>query len=82
MNAIAFMSVDGLLDCHIEEGSVDGDVFFTTIQRLLVPHMPFNGTNPHSVIVLDNASIHHVDEVITSQLRCISTVPPSLLAGF
>ena len=27
MNAIAFMSVDGLLDCHIEEGSVDGDVF-------------------------------------------------------
>ena len=65
MNAIAFMSVDGLLDCHIEEGSVDGDVFFSTIQRLLVPHiMPFNGTNPHSVIVLDNASIHHVDEVV------------------
>lgn len=26
--------------------------------------MPFNGTNPHSVIVLDNASIHHVDEVV------------------
>ena len=59
------MSVDGLLDCHIEEGSVDGDVFFSTIQRLLVPHiMPFNGTNPHSVIVLDNASIHHIDEIV------------------
>lgn len=26
--------------------------------------MPFNGTNPHSVIVLDNASIHHVDKVV------------------
>ena len=65
MNAIAFMSVDGLLDCHIEEGNVDGDVFFSTIQRVLVPHiMPFNGTNPHNVIVLDNASIHHIDEVV------------------
>ena len=39
--------------------------FFSTIQKLLVPHvMPFNGTNHHSVIVLDNASIHHVDGVI------------------
>ena len=28
MNAIAFMSVDGLLDCHIEEENVDGDVSF------------------------------------------------------
>ena len=65
MSAIAFMSVDGILDCHIEEGSVNGDVFFSTIQKLLVPHvMPYNGTNPHSVIVLDNASIHHIDGVV------------------
>ena len=25
--------------------------------------MPFNGTNPRSVIILDNCAIHHVDEV-------------------
>ena len=30
----------------------------------LLPHlMPFNGTNPHSIVILDNCSIHHVPEV-------------------
>lgn len=28
--------------------------------------MPFDGFNSHSVIILDNASIHHVDHVIDS----------------
>ena len=28
--------------------------------------MPYNGTNPHSVVVLDNCSIHHIAEVVTS----------------
>ena len=28
--------------------------------------MPFNGINPHSVVVLDNCSIHHIPEVIAS----------------
>ena len=28
--------------------------------------MPFNGTNPHSVVILDNCSIHHVPEVAKS----------------
>ncbi len=27
--------------------------------------MPFNGVNPHSVVVLDNCSIHHIEEVHT-----------------
>ena len=25
--------------------------------------MPFNGENPHSIVVLDNAAIHHVDGI-------------------
>ena len=25
--------------------------------------MPFNGTNPRSIVIMDNASIHHVDEI-------------------
>ena len=28
--------------------------------------MPFNGTNPHSVVILNNCSIHHVPEVAKS----------------
>ena len=26
--------------------------------------MPFNGVNPHSVVVMDNAAIHHTEAVI------------------
>ena len=25
--------------------------------------MPFNGVNPRSILIMDNASIHHVDQV-------------------
>ena len=25
--------------------------------------MPFNGTNPNSIVIMDNCSIHHVEEV-------------------
>ena len=35
------------------------------VEKFLLPHlMPFNGTNVHSVVVLDNCSIHHFDEVV------------------
>ena len=31
---------------------------------IILPNlMPFDGTNPHSIVVLDNASVHHVDGV-------------------
>ena len=26
--------------------------------------MPYNGTNPNSIVILDNASIHHVEGVV------------------
>ena len=28
--------------------------------------MPYNGVNPHSVVTMDNCSIHHVPEVVKS----------------
>ncbi len=35
------------------------------VERCLQPQLlPFNGTNPRSVVVLDNARIHHVDRAI------------------
>ncbi len=45
-----------------------GDVFITT--PIL---QPFNGSNSHSVIVLDNASVHHYHEVadIINGVGCI-----------
>ena len=65
LNAIAFMSVCGILDCHIESEAVDGDVLYMCMQKYLLPHLlPYNGTNPHSIVIMDNASIHHVDGVV------------------
>ena len=41
-----------------------GDVFYSFVRTsLLTKLMPFNGTNPNSVLILDNCSVHHVDEV-------------------
>ena len=41
--------------------------------------MPFNGTNPHSVVILDNCSIHHVPQVAKS-IQDVD-LPPTLLSG-
>ena len=60
LNAIAFT-----IDCKIYDGTVDGDQFYMCVHKYLLPHlMPFDGVNAHSVVIMDNASIHHVDEVI------------------
>ena len=58
---MAFMSTTGVLDCKNTDGGVDGDAFYNFIERFLLPHlMPFDGHNPHSVLVMDNCAIHHV----------------------
>ena len=49
----------------------------------LIPVLnPFNGSNPLSVVIMDNASIHHVDEVTdliehTAQAKLIFLPPYS-----
>ena len=63
--AIAAMSLDGgLEDVYLTEGNVNGDEFLNYVRRSLLPLlMPFNGANPKSVVIMDNASIHHVEEI-------------------
>ena len=56
ISAIACISVAGLLDVKTVRGTSDGDTFYDFL-------MPFNGKNPHSVVILDNCSIHHTPEV-------------------
>ena len=66
VSAIALMSCSGILDCRLVHGAVDGDTFYSFIQGSVLPHlMPFDGNNPHSVVVMDNASIHHVDGIVS-----------------
>ena len=59
------MSCNGIEDAYIVEGNVNSDTFLQFVQRCLLPILlPFDGgDNPRSVVVLDNASIHHVDTV-------------------
>ena len=61
------MSMTGLHDLYLAEGTMNGDRFTHFISTCLLPVlMPYNGTNRHSIVIMDNdnASIHHVDEVL------------------
>lgn len=55
------LTVDGLLFSQVRTGSFDGDEFLGFLDGLLPFMNPYPG--PHSVLVLDNCGIHHVDGV-------------------
>lgn len=64
-SAIGVMTTTALLDCYITEGTVNGEVFYHFVQHTLLPHLnAYDGTNPNSVVILDNCSIHHLADVI------------------
>lgn len=52
---------DGVLEVDIFLGSTDASIFENFIRRVLQQCQPWPG--PHSVLVMDNASIHRSDEV-------------------
>ena len=63
-STIPIMSLDGIHDVYITEGTVDGEKFTDFIRKSLLPILfPFKIVNPYSVVIMDNASIHHVDKV-------------------
>lgn len=64
-SAIGVMTTTSFLDCYVVDSNVDGDVFYQFVQSSLLPNlMPFHGTNPNSVVVMDNCSIYHLQDVI------------------
>ena len=69
-SVITAMSTRGIEDIDINEGTTNGDKFTTFLEQHILPNMqPFNGSNPRSILVLDNASIHHVNRVCLSWLK-------------
>ena len=49
---------------QLTTGSVNGEFFFDFLRGTLIPLMkPFDGQISHSVLVMDNCSVHHVQEV-------------------
>ena len=64
-SAIAAMTVKGVQDVVLAEGTMDGERFVDYIESSILPILqPFNGINHNSIVVMDNASIHHVPEVV------------------
>ena len=63
-SAIPVVSLQGITDVYISDGTFDGERFVHFLRCCLAPFIqPFNWINPCSVIIMDNASIHHVEEV-------------------
>ena len=64
-SAIPILSIDGIHDLYIIEGTMNGLRFENFLRKCLLPILqPFNWINPSSVVIMDNASIHHVEGVI------------------
>ena len=65
VTAIAALNMDGIVDCGLVTGGVNAHMFKEFVEEKLASKLqPFNGTNPNSVIVMDNASIHHTTEIV------------------
>lgn len=65
ISAIPIASTEGLLDVGIYRGNVNSDVFLDFVHDHLAPNVnPFNGINPRSIVVMDNAAIHHTADVV------------------
>lgn len=62
ISTIAGMSCEGLLTHEMVTGTTNGDKFYDFIRGSLIPCMQlFPG--PGSILIMDNCSIHHIEEV-------------------
>jgi len=60
---ICALGVDGMLAAYVTEENVDGDHFCRVLEQEILPQMrPF--PEPHSVLILDNASTHDHDRIV------------------
>ena len=59
-SVIAALSLHGIVDTYITSGTVSAADFQDFIDKSLLRH----GLNPNSVVMLDNASIHHVHWIV------------------
>ena len=64
ISAIACMSTSGILDVKTVKGTTNDDIFYDFVNQNLLRYLqPYNGVNPHSVVIMDNCSIHHIEEI-------------------
>ena len=64
ISVITAMSTRGIENIQVVQNTVNGDTFLHFVQNCVVPILqPFDGTNPRSIVVIDNATFHHVARV-------------------
>ena len=69
VNAITATCLTGIIALDLTTDTVNGDKFFDFLRASLISNMmAFNGMNPRSIVIMDNCSVHHVQEV-TELLR-------------
>ena len=72
INAIACLSIESIVALELVKGSVNGVMFYDFLRGNLIPNMqPF--PNPQSILIMDNCSIHHTEEV-TRLLQSVGIV--------
>ena len=53
-------------DVKISQGTTNGSDFYDFVEKPLLPHLrTFDQTSSHSVVIMDNCSIHHTQEVVS-----------------
>ena len=77
---VAAMSTDGMLDYRLVQGGVHVE-FKEFVEKCLLRHlMPFDGINPHSIVIMDNASIHHagnsIEQIESMGALVLFLIPP------
>ena len=80
VSAIPVLTTRGIEDVFVTADRVNGDVFEHFIWNYILPIvLPFDRKNPRSVLVMDNASIHHlerIEDIITGVGAKILFLPP------
>ena len=80
ISAISVLTTHGVEDVYTTTGNVNGEVFEDFICTHVLPLiLPFDCHNPRSIILMDNASIHHVErieEIITGIGARLMFLPP------
>ena len=80
VNAVSVISTNGVLATEFTTSSATGKIFFDYLRGTLLPLMhAFHGHSPQSILVLDNCSIHHVEEVkaVAQQTAILLIVLPA-----
>ena len=62
INAIAAMTSSEVLAVELHKGNVNGEVFYDFLRGTLIPRMQ-TFPNRNSVLIMDNCSIHHIQDV-------------------